>query len=351
VTAAVALPSASGAESQSARPLVSVVMPVYNGGHFLVESLESVLAQTYPRVEVVVVDDASEDETPLVLERYAAGGRIRYLRNAHNLGQFASVNVGIGAARGDLIAIQHADDKQLPPLLEREVEALEEHPRAGAAFALDILIDPSGHEYRRVHLPQPFAGGGVFDYRQILDGVLRYGNVFLRAPTSLVRRDVYEQVGGFSERWGLRGDIDMWLRIARAHPIVILDEHLTRYRWGHANVSASYERLRTDPELTFALLDETIGSVHVPVAGAALAAFEARRAEDLLIVTANRYVLDDPSGAREVLGRIDVRAILRSGYVRRPRLIVLWLALGVLCKLPRSARIADVFYRRWGKGR
>jgi glycosyltransferase involved in cell wall biosynthesis len=351
VTAAVALPSSSGADSPSARPLVSVVMPVYNGGSFLVESLESVLGQTYPRVEVVVVDDASDDETPVVLERYAADGRIRYLRNARNLGQFGSVNVGIGAATGDLIAIQHADDKQLPSLLEREVEALAKHPEAGAAFALDILIDPSGHEYLRVRLPEPFAGGGVFDYGQVLDGVLRYGNVFLRAPASLVRRHVYEQVGGFSDQWGLRGDLEMWLRIARTYPILILDEHLTRYRWGHENVSASYEHLRTEPELTFALLDEAIRSPHAPVAPAARAAFEARRAEDMLIVTANRYARNDLPGAREILGRIDVLAILRSAYVRRPRLTLLWLALRVVCRLPRSAWIAGVFYRRWGKGR
>ena len=337
--------------SDGTPPLVSIVMPVYNGERYVTESLESVFAQTYANIEVVVVDDASTDSTRRLLEPYVAEGKIRYSRNARNLGQFGTVNVGLAAARGELIGIQHADDKQLPQLVEREVRALAAHPDAGAVFALDILIDPDGREYFHMRLPDEFRGGGVFVYEQLVDGLLRYGNVFLRAPTSLVRREVYDAVGGFSDRWGLRGDLDMWLRIARAHPLVILDEHLTRYRWGHENVSAAYEKLRDEAELTFKLLDETLASHPAVVAPAAIRAFEARRAEDMLIVAANRYVRSELARARQILSAVALSSLLRSRYVKRWRLVALWLGLSVLCRLPRSALVARAFYRRWGKGR
>lgn len=333
-------------------PLVSVVLPVYNGAQYVVESLESVLRQTYDPLEIVVVDDHSTDPTPDLLAPYAAEGRIVLLQNDRNLGQFGAVNTGIAAAHGELIAIQHADDVQLPTLIAREVEALSEHPEAGAAFALDVFIDAQGRPRGRVELPSQFAGGGPFRYEEILDGVLRFGNTFLRAPTFLARRSILDEVGPFSEAWGLRGDIEMWLRIARLYPVVIVDEHLTSYRWGHENESKRYERLRVEPELTFALLDELLdaGDRQRATTGA-LAAFEARRAEDLLIVTANRYVRGDRAAARASLALASPRRLAASGHVRRPRLLVLWAVLALATRLPRIELLAREFFRRWGQGR
>src|SRR5215216_4504313 len=117
------------------QPLVTIAVPVYNGARHLRESLDSILGQTYPRTEVIVLDDASTDETPAITASY--GARIRLVRNSKNLGGFGNMNAGIRLATGSLFAIYHADDVYEPAIVEREVAFLESHPKLGAVFCLD----------------------------------------------------------------------------------------------------------------------------------------------------------------------------------------------------------------------
>ncbi len=125
-----------------------------------------------------------------------------------------------------------------------------------------------------------------------------------------------------------------------------------RYRWGHENVSGSYERLRTEPELTFALIDDLLRAGDLALAERdALAALEGRRAEDLLIVAANLYTLERRPEGRSVLARVKPRRLLASRQVQCVRLVVLWAALHILLRLPRVRLLAGLFYRRWGRGR
>ena len=351
---AVAGPDVQGlavARELNSKPLVSVVLPVYNGERWLASSLQSVLAQTYSRFEVLVMDDASTDATGAIARSFA-DDRVRYHRNEQNLGQFGNVNAGIARASGELVALYHADDLFEPDLIEREVEYLVQNPQAGGVFCTDVFIDPEGREFGRSMLPAEFQGGRPLEYGDVLNGVLRYGNVFLRGQTSMIRRSVYEDVGPFVEHYGLRGDLEMWLRVARRAPLGIVDQHLVRYRWGHENVSRLYERLRTEPELWFALVDDLLAAGDRRLAAPdALTAYEAHRAEDLLRVAINQYVLGGLSDARRTLRSTRVASIVRSRRVQRTRLVGLWAALNVLCRLPPIGPVADAFYRRWGRGR
>src|SRR5215207_5945028 len=104
------------------QPLVTIAVPVYNGARHLRESLDSILQQTYARTEVIVLDDASKDETPIITASY--GDRIRVVRHEKNLGGFGNMNAGIKLATGDLFAIYHADDVYESTIVEREVEYL-----------------------------------------------------------------------------------------------------------------------------------------------------------------------------------------------------------------------------------
>ena len=113
-------------EATQSQPLVSIVVPVWNGERHLRESLDSILDQTYPRIEVIAVDDASTDSTPEILESY--GERIRVLRQPATRGIYGNANDGIAAANGDLIGVFHADDVYLPGMVEREVNWLVAHP-------------------------------------------------------------------------------------------------------------------------------------------------------------------------------------------------------------------------------
>jgi len=222
-------------------PLVSIVVPVFEAERHVRESLDSILGQTYPNLEVLVMDDASTDGSAEV----AAGfddPRLQLHRNERNLGQFANVNTGIRLARGELIAIHHADDVYERDLLAEQVRYLEAVPEAGAVFALDSFIGPAGAVFGRVELPAEFRDGRLLRYPEILNGVLRYGNTLLRANSSLVRRDAYRAVGLFDDAYDLRADLEMWLRISRSYPIAIVDHHLVRYRWGHENVSGGAQR-------------------------------------------------------------------------------------------------------------
>src|SRR5437763_14070256 len=152
----VANSGAAEVSPRSAAPLVSIVMPSFNGAPWLREALDSLLAQTYPNIEVLLLDDASTDDTAAIAAEYQ--GRIRYIRQPHNMGIYDNVNVGIGQAKGDLIATYHADDIYLPTMVEEQVAYLQAHPEVGAVFASDILVDAEGQEYGRMVLPREVRG-------------------------------------------------------------------------------------------------------------------------------------------------------------------------------------------------
>jgi glycosyltransferase involved in cell wall biosynthesis len=124
---------------RTALPLVSILVPSYNGARYLREALDSLLAQTYERIEIILLDDASTDETSDIAAEY--GGRISYVRQPKNLGIYNNVNVGIARARGDLIATYHADDLYLPTIVEAQVTCFDRHPGIGAVFCSDIFVD------------------------------------------------------------------------------------------------------------------------------------------------------------------------------------------------------------------
>ena len=126
-------------------PKVSVVMCVHNGERYLYEALESVLNQTFEDFEFIIVDDASADNTPAILKEYAAqDGRIRLMRNAHNLGLTRSLNKALRLAKGEYIARQDADDISLPQRLEKQVEFLNSNSRTAVVGSWTEVIDEYG---------------------------------------------------------------------------------------------------------------------------------------------------------------------------------------------------------------
>lgn len=328
-------------------PLVSIVVPVFNGERYLRESLDSILGQTYPHTEVVVMDDASTDATPEVVGSYT-DARLRCVRQPVNRGQFGNVNDGIRLTHGELVAVHHADDVYAATLLERQLDVLARHPDVGAVFAIDTFIDAEGREVGRLRLPPELRDQRPLSYTDVLNGFLRYGNSFVRAPTNLVRRRVYDEVGLFDEAYDLRADLDMWLRVVRHSPIVVLDQHLVAYRFGHDNVSARYERLRTTPELSFSILDRRLADGDAALAEPdALVSYEGRRHEDLVLVAVNAYVRGDLAACRARLAQVRWRRILAARRLQRLRLLVLLAGLQVLARLPRIPPLARLFHRRW----
>jgi len=326
---------------------VSIVVPSYNGARYLREALDSILGQTYSNLEVILLDDASTDETPTIAAEY--GDRIVYVRQPRNMGIYDNVNVGIERARGELIATYHADDIYLPTIVAAQVKYLDAHPEVGAVFTADIFVDAVGREYGRMVLPSDVRGERPLDYTAVLNALLKYKNRFLVCPTAMVRASVHRAVGLYrQDQYRNTADLEMWLRIARRYPIAVLESHLMKYRHFHGNSSQRYHRLRTAPENFFVILDEYMAAGDRARATApALVSYEAHRSEDRLMAAISHYIKGELREGRRALREVQIGAIARSPHVQRWRLLVLTAGMWGLLRLPRVEALARRMHDRW----
>jgi len=120
--------------------LVSVIIPTYNRSYFVTEAIESVLCQTYPNIELIVVDDYSMDDTEEKLKPYKNKGKIKYIRNEKNKGISPTVNTGLLAANGKYIARLDDDDLFMPDKIEKQVKHFEEDPDVGMVTSGCLII-------------------------------------------------------------------------------------------------------------------------------------------------------------------------------------------------------------------
>jgi len=347
---AAATAPADTASETATRPLVSVIVPVLNGAGTLRESLDSILGQTYPDLDVIVMDDGSTDETPEIIASY--GDRIRSVRQPETRGIYGNANDGIALAEGDLVGVFHADDVYLPDLVEREVAWLERHPEAGAAFCSVVFVDQEGREFGRLALPPEVRGSRSLDYGAVLNTLLSRKNSFLACPTALVRASVYRELGGYrDEEFKNTSDLEMWLRIARSFPVGVLEDQLLLYRRGHGSSSENYHRLRLDQERFFRIMDLELDRGGRAVATPqALRDYEAHRAHDAVMRSMNHYSLGQRAEAREVLSGVKLRQLVASNRIQRGRMVVLAASLRGILRVPRSERIAHLLERRRYRG-
>lgn len=196
-------------------PLVSIVTPAYNQAEYLAETIESVLAQDYPNIEYIVLDDGSTDSTPEVLSRY--GGRFRWERH-DNMGQARTLNKGWAMSRGELIGYLSSDDLLMPDAISRLVETLVTAPDAVVAYGDFDLIDAHSHHLRTIQAED-------FDLRRLtVDLVCQPG------AGALFRRTVFEQTGGWQPHLHHVPDFDFWLRVAHYGRFVRVSHVLAAYR-------------------------------------------------------------------------------------------------------------------------
>ena len=199
--------------------LVSVVTATYNMGRYITETIDAVLAQDYPHVESVVVDDGSTDDTLQVLARYAGNPRVRIVRQA-NAGQTVAKNHGIRESRGEFIAFCDADDIWEPHKLSRQLPRFAASDRVGVVFSDITCIDGEG---------KPFATEFMARSEGRVTAALLVDN-FVPFPTVVARADVLREFGGFDERLTMSIDYDLWLRISTRYEFAWVREPLARYR-------------------------------------------------------------------------------------------------------------------------
>jgi glycosyltransferase involved in cell wall biosynthesis len=223
--------------------LVTIIVPCFDQGHFLADALDSVLGQTHPAWECIVVNDGSSDATADVAERYAArDSRVR-LFSQENRGLSAARNIGLNLARGRYVQFLDADDWIAPEKLERQVNVLATCDAPAAAYCYFHFADPhdisktmrSGRDCPRLSSVDPFHD---IAWRWELDLTLP-AHCFL-FDTRLFAADNIR----FDENLPNHEDWDCWLRIFRGVPaLVLVEAHLAVYRLGSGSLSKNTVRM------------------------------------------------------------------------------------------------------------
>lgn len=196
-------------------PLVSIVIPTYNSADFLHQSIGSVLAQSYERLELIVVDDGSTDGTSDVLAQYA--GRLRAERQP-NGGQSSALNKGWELSQGDLIGYLSADDRLHPQAVVRLVGALRDDPSAVLAYPDFHLIDEASQPIRPVQTPD-------YSREQMIAGFQ-----CLPGPGALFRRAAWRTAGGWDTGLRQMPDLDFFFRLCLAGSFTRVPEVLADFR-------------------------------------------------------------------------------------------------------------------------
>lgn len=234
-------------------PRVSIVTIFLNGGAFLAEAIESVLAQTFASVEHVLVDDGSTDEATAIAKDYAARHpeRIRYVEHpAHaNLGMSASRNAGVAASTGELLGFLDVDDVYLPTKIARQVSILDAHPEVGMVYGAHLYWHGwTGHDEDRArdwtwnHFGIP--ADSVVDPPELVRHYLRDGLTVPFPGCLLVRRSVFERVGGFDPRFRTQYEDQVFFcKVALDSRVFVSSDSLEKYRQHPDSACASTDAL------------------------------------------------------------------------------------------------------------
>lgn len=187
-------------------PLVSIVTPSFNQAAFLEQAIRSVLEQSYPHIEYIVVDGGSTDGSREIIEKYA--DRLAWWVSEKDGGQTEAINKGFARARGEVLAWINSDDTYQPGAIREAVEFLRLNPQVGLVYGDANYIDERGRVIGRFPAAQT-------DYRR-----LRQGYVHIPQQAAFFRADLWRKVGPLDESFYFAMDYDLWVRLAREAPIV-----------------------------------------------------------------------------------------------------------------------------------
>jgi glycosyltransferase involved in cell wall biosynthesis len=229
-------------------PLVSIVVPSYNHARYLREAIDSILAQDYARLELIVIDDGSTDGSPEILRGY--GTRFHW-ELQQNQGQVATLNRGWLMSKGGIIGYLSADDLLLPGAVAAAVRCLEDHPDAVLAYCDFNLIDPDSAVVRRVRTPE-------FDYQRMVADI-----ECPPGPGAFFRRTAFEKAGTWNSQFKQMLDYEYWLRLGLHGRFVRIPEVLAAYRVhpGSQSFAASHQ---IRPEEPIRIIERYFESAAIP---------------------------------------------------------------------------------------
>lgn len=210
-------------------PKVSVIIPVFNARLYLVEALDSIIAQTFSDWELIIINDGSTDGSKDIIDQYQ-DKRIKYIENDTNLGLIASLNKAIDFCSGEYIARMDADDIAMPDRLRKQVEFLNTHPDYVLCGTNALVINNSGEQIGKIR--------NLTDNKYLQINLL-FSDPFIH-PSMMIRRSALTE-NKYNPLYKHVEDYELWCRIAKLGKIANIKDDLLKYRWHDTNVSVVYK--------------------------------------------------------------------------------------------------------------
>ncbi|MGP4082842.1 glycosyltransferase family 2 protein [Pseudalkalibacillus sp. R45] len=206
--------------------LISVVMAVYNGEHYLQEAIESILNQSYQNFEFIIVNDGSLDNTAEILKD-VQDSRVRIIHIPKNKGAANALNIAIKNASGDWIAIQDADDLSMPTRLEEQAAYVREHPHLAAIGTLKECMSGNKEIPSKRLRTEEF--GNFLVSSEHMKAYRFYINPLCHGSV-LFSKKIFKEVGGYDSSYKICYDYDLWMRMFEVGPIHKINKKLYQYR-------------------------------------------------------------------------------------------------------------------------
>lgn len=227
------------------QPLISIVLPIYNGEKYMRQSIDSVISQTFTNWELLIVDDGSTDQTAAIAQEYECmDARIHYYKNPHNMRLPRTLNRGFSLAKGDYLTWTSDDNIYYPAALEKMYAALTEEKKEFVFASCDV-IDGDGKIVECIMVNDRAV--------KIMAGANPVGACFLYS------RKAYEATGEYDPEMTLVEDFDYWQRISMKFPPACISEKLYAYRWHDGALTSTMRKDAFNKTLEQCLLKNRSG--------------------------------------------------------------------------------------------
>ncbi len=220
-------------------PVVSIILPTFNRAHTLHRAIQSVFDQTFKDFEIIVIDDASRDNTVDIVKNFD-DERLVYKKLEKNIGAAAARNIGINIAKGRYIGFQDSDDEWFPEKLIRQVSFFEKAgSHIGVVYTSIWRVQQDGKKY---HVPEERNKG--YKKGEDIQGELLSENL-VALPAALVRKQCFEEAGMFDESLPCWQDWELWIRISEKFDFHYIDEPLLNAYYSIDSISVNYKKVIT----------------------------------------------------------------------------------------------------------
>ncbi len=203
------------------KPLISVVMPVYNAQKYISDAIESILNQTFKKFELIIVNDSSTDKSLAIIKSFSKKDfRIKIINNHKRLNIARTLNKGIASAKSNFIARMDADDIALPGRLELQYKLINNSKKTAVVGANVVVINRMGNQIAIRAYPN--------SSKELKKCFFRYSP--FAHPVVMFRKNMFEEVGGYNPKYSPTEDLDLWFKLGRKHEFKSIPEPLLKYR-------------------------------------------------------------------------------------------------------------------------